>query len=112
MKYLISFFVAAILAGCDRTPDASQNPASGSGIGNETTAAATAPESSTETQTAEENVVPSGRVIRAGIFKAVHEGRLLEDTRQQNVSHWSRVPTLASSTGSPVCPPSWRILRK
>ena len=80
MKYLISFFVAAVLAGCDRTPDASQNPASGSGIGNETTAAATAPESSTETQTAEENVVPSGRVIRAGIFKAVHEGRLLEDT--------------------------------
>ena len=80
MKYLISFFVAAVLAGYDRTPDASQNPASGSGIGNETTAAATAPESSTETQTAEENVVPSGRVIRAGIFKAVHEGRLLEDT--------------------------------
>ena len=80
MKYLISFFVAAVLAGCGRTPDASQNPASGSGIGNETMAAATASESSTETQTAEENVVPSGRVIRAGIFKAVHEGRLLEDT--------------------------------
>ena len=80
MKYLISFFVAAVLVGCDRTPDASQNPASGSGIGNETTAAATASESSTETQNAEDNVVPSGRVIRAGIFKAVHEGRLLEDT--------------------------------
>jgi len=80
MKYLIPFFVAAVLTGCDRTPDTRQDPASGSGTADEATTAVSAPEASTETQAVEENVVPHGRIIRAGIFKAVHEGRLLEDT--------------------------------
>jgi len=80
MKYLISFIVVAVLTGCNRTPDASQGPTSNSGAGDKTTTIGSVPEASTEMQAAEENVVPSGRVIRAGIFKAVHEGRLLEGT--------------------------------
>jgi hypothetical protein len=65
MKCLIPFFVMVVLTGCDRTPETSQDPASNS---------------VTETQAAEGHDVTSGRVIRAGIFKAVHEGKLLEDT--------------------------------
>ncbi|MEN8207539.1 MAG: DUF3859 domain-containing protein [Pseudomonadota bacterium] len=78
MKHLIPFIIVAVLTGCDRTPDTSQEPPSDSGAGDETTAAATAADTSTETQAP--NDVPKGRVIRAGIFKAVHEGRLLENT--------------------------------
>jgi len=80
MKYLILFVVVAVLTGCDRIPDASQGPTSNSGTGDEATTAGSDPEASTEILAVEKNVVPSGRVIRAGIFKAVHEGRLLEDT--------------------------------
>jgi len=80
MKYLIPFLVAAVLTGCDRTPDPSQDPAGNAGTGDEAMAADAALQASTETQVAGENVVPSGRIIRAGIFKAVHEGKLLEDT--------------------------------
>ena len=76
MKYFIPFFVAAVLTGCDQTPDTNQDPTSSSGTDDETAA----PEASRETQAAEGHVVPRGRVIRAGIFKAVHEGRLLEGT--------------------------------
>lgn len=80
MIYLIPLIIVAILTGCDRTPDASRDITSSSGTGDETTTAGIAPEASIKTQAVEENIIPSGRVIRAGIFKAVHEGRLLEGT--------------------------------
>lgn len=80
MKYLTPLFVVAILAGCDPTPDASQSPISHSSTGEKSAAIAIVPQDPTETQAAKENIVPSSRVIRAGIFKAVHEGKLLEDT--------------------------------
>jgi hypothetical protein len=80
MKYLIPFFVVAVLTACDPTPDNSKEPVSNSGAGDETTAAGAVPEASTETQPTGQKVVPTSRVIRAGIFKAVHEGKLLEDT--------------------------------
>jgi hypothetical protein len=80
VKYLMLFFVAAVLTGCDPTPDTSQHLISNSGTDDEATAAGATSEASTETQAAEENVVPNSRVIRTGIFKAVHEGKLLEDT--------------------------------
>ena len=72
MTYLIPFFVAAIVTGCNAAPDSGQDQANNSGFDAETTVAGTAPEAG--------YAVPGGKVIRAGIFKAVHEGKLLEDT--------------------------------
>jgi hypothetical protein len=80
MKYLIPFLLVAALTSCDPTPDTSQDLTSHSGSDDEAMAAAAALEASTEKQAAERHVVPSGRVMRAGIFEAVHEGKLLEDT--------------------------------
>jgi hypothetical protein len=73
MKYLIPFVVACLLTACDPTPDTNAGPAAASAAGGNATAVASAPASESEKETAasEEPVVPSGRVIRAGIFKAV-----------------------------------------
>lgn len=74
MKYLIPFFIAAVLTGCDRTPDTSQVPAGAA----ETTPIGADPESSTAQAPAGEKAVPWARTNRVGIYEAIHEGRLVE----------------------------------
>ncbi len=78
MKYLITCLIAAALAGCEQASDSAgqADPETTAAEASIETAVSPA-QSGTEPAAA---IIPKAHFIRAGIYEAVREGRLVEDT--------------------------------
>ncbi len=76
MKYLITCLIAAVLVGCDQSPDTAGKPDADSGTAD--TAIATAADQAAEA--APETVKdPIGRIIEFGVYNAIRKGRVRDE---------------------------------